>query len=45
VYFGDQVSSDGGSISTTTIGAVLNVSQVSATIWVVTSATGDWTIS
>lgn len=45
VYFGDQSSSDGGSISTTTIGAVLNVSQVSATIWIVTSATGDWTIS
>ncbi len=45
VYFGGQVSSDGGSISTTTIGAVLNVSQVSATIWIVTGATGDWTIS
>jgi len=45
VYFGDQVSSDGGSISTATVGAVLNVSQVSATIWIVTGATGDWTIS
>lgn len=45
VYFGGQVSSDGGSISTTTIGAVLNVAQVSATVWIVTGATGDWTIS
>lgn len=42
IYFGDQLSSDGGYISTTSIGSVLNVCQISASIWVVTSATGTW---